>query len=119
LDAVLAACNAENVRPLTDQVIVFAPARIDYDIEVDVVKLTGFTDEEVETFVETALRELGDTKLLRLGRDVTISEIIQASRVEGVYDVTVTDPVANIDVDETEFAFLGTITVNITGQNSG
>jgi phage-related baseplate assembly protein len=119
LDAVLAACNAENVRPLTDQVIVFAPARIDYDIEVDVVKLTGFTDEEVETFVETALRELGDTKLLRLGRDVTISEIIQASRVEGVYDVTVTDPVANIDVDETEFAFLGTITVNIIGQNSG
>jgi phage-related baseplate assembly protein len=119
LDAVLAACNAEDVRPLTDQVSAISPTRINYDIEVDVVKITGFTDVDVETAVTDALRELGETKLLRLGRDITLSEIIQAARVEGVYDVTVVDPVANIDIDETEFGFLGTITVNITGSTTG
>lgn len=119
LDAVLAACNDESVRPLTDLVTVISPTRVNYNIEVDVVKVTGQSDQDVETFVETALRELGDTKLLRLGRDITISEIIQAARVEGVYDVSVVAPATNLDIADTEFGFLGTITVNITGSNDG
>lgn len=119
LDAVLATCNDEKVRPLTDQVNVSSPTRTDYDIEVDVTIFTDADPTVTQSDIQTRLDAFVLAKRQTLGQDVKISQIIAQSVTSGVYDVSVVSPAADIIVDNTEFAYCNTITVNIIGSTNG
>lgn len=105
-------CSAEDVRPLTDTVIVAAPIEKDYDITVDIIVANGFEINDVQSRVQAALAEFTHSKSIRLGQSVVLSHIVEVCRVRGVFDVNVISPSANMYVDYGEVAIVGNITVN-------
>nr|WP_295237841.1 baseplate J/gp47 family protein [uncultured Brevundimonas sp.] len=95
LDAVEKIVGAETVRPLTDHVMV-RPAQI-LTFEVT-ARITTFAGPDADV-VMTEARERLDAYLagsFRLGRDITRSAIIAALAAEGVQDVELTSPAANV-----------------------
>ncbi|GHT01560.1 baseplate protein [Bacteroidia bacterium] len=113
------ACNAEDVRPLTDTVIVSAPVIKNYAIAVNVTLYDSADSTTSQSDITAALNEYAQSKRGKLGQDVIKSHIIEACRLGSVYDVSVTSPVSNIVVSESEYAKCTGITVNITGFNHG
>ncbi len=119
INQVYAVCNAENVRPLTDTVLVAAPTRVDYKIEVDIVLYEGANAATLKAQILADLKTYATEKSKALGQDIICSHIAQICRKVEVYDVSVKLPVANIEVAEDEFAECGDIIVNITGFSRG
>ncbi len=110
LAAVDAALNADDVRPLTDQVIVVAAGIIAYDIRADLLITPGPDTEIVRAAAQTAVGVYAATRR-RLGRDVTLSGLYAALHQAGVEKVTLTAPVADVIVAENEASFAQTVTV--------
>ena len=54
-----------------------------------------------------------------MGQDIVISQIVSRANVDGVYSVSVTSPASSEVVEVNEVAIVGTITVNVTGENEG
>lgn len=116
---VYAACSPENVRPLTDTVVVAAPVRTDYQIQVDVVLYEDTDASEVQMQITAVLNAFASEKRTRLGQDIIRSHIAQICRIGTVYDVAVIHPVENIVITDTAFARCTEIAVNITGFSRG
>lgn len=112
-------CSAENVRPLTDTVIVSAPERKDYAITVDVVLYDGADAATERASIASILEDFVDEKREKLGLDIIRSHIAQACRLSSVYDVTVVAPAANLIISNEQFPNCTGITVNVTGFNRG
>jgi len=119
LDEVTAAVNSEKVRPLTDTVFVAAPERIEYAIEVNVTIFTDAVSGTVQQQIEDSLNAFVLEKRKKLGQDIMLSRIVSNSMVQGVYDVAVVEPSADIIVTPTEFGFCTSVTVNIIGSTNG
>jgi len=119
LDAVEAACNDEKIRPLTDTVEAVSPTKIEYDVEVNIVRYAdGPTSAEVEANVLAALEAFTLMKASAMGRDVHSSQVIAACMVEGVYSATLVG-FSNLVIPEGQYAFCTDITINITGSTTG
>ena len=112
-------CNAENVRPLTDTVIVSAPEREDYALMVDVVLYDGADAATERASITSALEDFAKEKRAKLGLDIIRSHIAQACRLSSVYDVTVVAPAANLIISDEQFPNCTGITVNVTGFSRG
>lgn len=112
-------CNAENVRPLTDTVIVAAPAVRSYSIRVDVELYESTDATAAQEEITARLREWATEKSKRLGQDIIRSQITQTCRIKSVYDVNVLLPADNIVVTDEQYAKCSGIEVNITGFNRG
>jgi uncharacterized phage protein gp47/JayE len=74
---------------------------------------------EIKTDVQTAVEQYVNTRAL--GQDVLLSEIIRVGKNSNAaaYDLVVTSPLANVSIDEDEFAKTGagtggTVTVTAT-----
>jgi phage-related baseplate assembly protein len=119
IDDIYRVCSAENVRPLTDTVIVSAPVSVDYAIDVDLILYDDVDADSVNTAVNAALTAYARQKCERLGQDIIKSHIAQVCRTGQVYDVIVNTPDENIIIGDGEFANCTGITVNITGFNRG
>lgn len=119
LDAVYAACNDRKVRPLTDTVLTDAPTIVPYDLEVDLVLITDADAVGIQTLVEDALAAYALERRQKLGRNIVGTQVIGKCHAASpdIYDVTLVG-FSDITVDETEFALVGTITVNITGYSN-
>jgi phage-related baseplate assembly protein len=113
------ACNAENVRPLTDTVIVSAPMVKDYSIEVNITPYAGSDSMGVQNEIQSALEAYSQEKRKKLGQDIILSHISQVCRLASVYDVHVVSPANNIVVEDGAFAQCTGITVTITDSNNG
>ena len=100
---VTAALNAEDVRPLTDQVTVQAATILPYTIEATIYTYDGPDPATVIAAAQTAA-EAYATNNRRLGRDITLSGIYAALHQSGVQRVELTAPVANIVVASDEAA---------------
>lgn len=103
LDAVEAALNAETVRPLTDLVTVQAATIVDFAIEATLTFRTGPDKALVQATAEAALADYL-TRSRRLGRAITRAGIIAALFPEGIQNVALASPVADVVVTETEAA---------------
>lgn len=119
LSLVEAALDPDTVVPLTDTVVVESPTVVDYDIEVDVVIYEGEDSAEIQELIEAALAEYAAEKAAAMGQDIVISQIVSRANVAGVYSVSVTSPASSEVVEVNEVAIVGTITVNVTGENEG
>ena len=85
--AVLAALSADNVRPLTDTVNVYAVTEIDYQIAGTVTLYSDSDPVSVGAAVNAAAAQFAIDLASRIQRDIVPEEIIAALTVPGVYRV--------------------------------
>lgn len=122
-DLILAACNDETVRPLTDKVSVKDPASASYNINV-----VYYTSEEntasmaeVSAAVNAAVSEYKSWQSARIGRDINPSKLIQYIMGTGVVKrVNVIAPVFTSlrdgsDHSTPQLAVIGTTTITNGG----
>jgi phage-related baseplate assembly protein len=102
--AVDAALNAETIRPLTDQVITQAAEIVPYNIDATLTLYPGPAPGPVREAVERALAAtLAATR--RIGYDITRSALFAALHRDGVQNVQITSPLADIVIGETQCAY--------------
>ena len=95
LSAVLAALNAEHVRPLTDAVIVRAPRLVPLQITASLMLRTG-PDPDHILARRTAALQTYLQQAQQQGNDITRAGITAALVEAGVQDVVLTSPAANV-----------------------
>ncbi|ADV47025.1 baseplate J/gp47 family protein [Nitratifractor salsuginis] len=112
---VVEALNADDVRPLTDQVQVASATVVTVDVTAKL-----YTRRNVDRAKAVAAATESVTALFanpQIGRDVPISRIIRALMVDGVEDVEVTAPSGTLTIGTEEVAVLGN--VGISAEESG
>jgi phage-related baseplate assembly protein len=118
LDQVYNACNDEKIRPLTDRVLTYSPTVINYDIVADLTIYNTAIGSDVQAAAIAALQAFADLRRKTLGQDITDSQIIRQIQIEGVYKVELVGW-SDLIVNDTEFPYCGSITVNIVGSVNG
>ncbi|PZO04854.1 MAG: baseplate assembly protein [Alphaproteobacteria bacterium] len=104
LALVEAGVSADDVRPLTDEVIVQSATIKPYSVQATLRTYAGPDPLVVMGAAEASLAEFIATNH-RLGRDVNLSGLYHALHVPGVQRVDLAAPLANIVCDDTEAAF--------------
>jgi phage-related baseplate assembly protein len=110
LDTVYAALSAEDVRPLTDMVVVESAEIIEYEIDATLTFYPGPDSAVVMGVAEDALAAYVE-KNHRLGRDITLSGIYAALHQEGVQNVALTTPSASLVVTWNQAPYCTDITL--------
>ncbi len=115
-DKVYHACNAEDVRPLCDTVRVQSANIITYQIEA---RLTLYPEVTASVTLEAAKSAVAKhvEKHHRLGHDITLSGIYSALHCEGVQNVAINQPVADIVIDDVSAGFCQSISVTVEGRD--
>ena len=121
--AVLAACNADEVRPLTDHVEVLDPTLVSYNINLTYYLSRTATQSaaEIQAAVGLAVERYKAWQSSRLGRDINPSTLIgMLMEVDGVKRVNLTAPVFTVLSDGSDntapaLASAGTETVTNGG----
>lgn len=113
------ACNPENVRPLTDTVVVAAPRIKNYTINLNIELYEDTDADSTKASIAADIAAYVTSKKKRLGQDIILSHIAQICRKSTVYDVSIVSPAANVVVGNQEFANCTQIDINITGFNRG
>jgi len=92
--AILAACSADSVRPLTDYVSVADPDVVSYDIDLTYYIPTNSTlsSSEIEAAVDAAVKEYVAWQCGKLGRDINPSKLYQLLMATGVKRVVLRSP---------------------------
>lgn len=116
LDAVKQKLNQEDIRPLTDTVEVTTAEQITYQVTAELtmypsaIESVSFAaaQSKLNTFVE---------KQYYLGRDITLSGIYVALHQEGVQNVHISQPVADIVVEPKKVAYCTAINITIRGRD--
>lgn len=114
LAAVNTALNAEDVRPLTDQVSVQAASIIEYQIHAALTMLPG---PDAELALMAANRNLDDyiARHQRLGKDVTRSGLFAALHVPGVHHVVLHQPATDLPITPLQSARCTQRSVTLAG----
>lgn len=114
LNKVAAAVNAEDVRPLTDEVLVKAAGIVPYKIAGKLYTLPGPDSSSV---LATALQRAHDyaESMHRIGRRPTLSGIYAALHIEGVARVELTSPAGDVAVSSTQASWCTSIDVEFGG----
>lgn len=114
IDTVSSVLSADDVRPLTDQVIVQSAAIINYQITATLYFYAGPGKDEVLASAQAAAEAYAQTQH-RLGRDVTLSGIYAALHQSGVQRVALTSPSADIVIDRQSASYCTAIALSDGG----
>jgi len=114
LAKITAHVSSETVRPLTDAVTVQSATIIPYQITATLTTYSGPDGSIVLAEAQRRVEEYRDRQH-RLGLDVTRSGIFAALHAEGVQNVALAAPAADVVVDRTQAAFCTGITVTYGG----
>lgn len=114
LNTVAAAVNADDIRPLTDEVIVQAAGIVNYQITGKIYTLPGPDSSSVLTTAQQRIAAYAES-MHRIGRRPTLSGIYAAMHIEGVDRVELTSPAADVAVGETQASWCTTINVTHGG----
>lgn len=92
--AILAACSAEDVRPLTDRVFVEDAVAVDYDVDLTYYLQNGISVSAAETqrMVQDAVSRYAAWQCGKLGRDINPSKLYQMLMETGVKRVELRAP---------------------------
>ncbi|PID61712.1 MAG: baseplate assembly protein [Gammaproteobacteria bacterium] len=99
LDSVYQACNAEDVRPLCDTVVAQSANIVQYQIEASLILYPEVTESLSLKVAQSAIEAFVE-KHHRIGHDITLSGIHRALHQEGVQNVHIGSPAADIIIDE-------------------
>lgn len=120
--AVLAACSADEVRPLTDRVSVEDPETVSYNIAFTyyIPKGTASSSAQIQEDVNAVVQEYVSWQAGRLGRDINPSELMGRLMRTGIKRVAMTSPSYTALRDGSDnavpqIASVGTITVTNGG----
>lgn len=104
----------ETRRPLTDFVTVQSAGIVEYAV---VATITTFSGPDGGVVLDAARVRLGEyvASSHRLGRDITRSGIFAALHVEGVQNVALTSPAADIVVSREQAPYCTGITLTYAG----
>ena len=93
--AVLSACNADEVRPLTDFVSVEDPEKVVYNVDITYYIQTDEDTNAAALEMEVAkkVREFTEWQSAKLGRDINPSRLISMLMETGIKRVVVREPV--------------------------
>lgn len=119
LTSVFNALNASTVRPLTDIVSVLSPAEVNYAIAANITLYETADQASLQDDLDAAAQAYADTQSATLGRDIVRSQLIAALSLNGVYNVELTSPAADIALTPNQWPSVTGITVNITGTAEG
>ncbi len=108
--------NDEDIRPLTDQVIVQSATILPYQLEA-VLTLYEGPDAEVVRAAALASATAFVIEQHRLGHDVTVSGLHAALHLAGVQKVTLVSPVADLVIDGSEAAYCSSVSVTVGGRD--
>lgn len=114
LSAVNATLSDEDVRPLTDQVLVESAVIVNYSIAAQLTLYPGPDADVVLAAANAAAAAYADTNH-RLGRDVTLSGLYAALHQEGVQNVLLTSPAATIVIARNHASYCTGITITSVG----
>lgn len=120
--AVLAACNADTVRPLTDLVSVKDPDTVDYDISFTyyIPRDAPISSAEIESSVDTAINQYVAWQSGKLGRDINPSYLVGLLMQTGIKRVVLTSPSYSVLNDGSNSGAPQVASVgNITATNGG
>jgi phage-related baseplate assembly protein len=94
LQKVGAILSADSVRPLTDTVNVNPVSEVDYQIAATISLYTDADPTTTMAAANAAAVQFALNQAGRIGRDIVASQLVSALSVPGVYEVTITAPVA-------------------------
>lgn len=117
ISAVVSALNANDVRPLCDQVTVQGAAIVPFTVAASLTFYPGPDSGVVREAAEAAVTSYTEAQH-RLGRDVTLSGIYAALHQPGVQKVTLTAPVADLTVSDAQAAFCTEVVVAVGGTDA-
>lgn len=105
--------NKKEVRPLTDNVVVNKATEISFHV---VAELKILPNQETATVYSNAAASLIDglKSLKQIGTDITLSEINQFLKVDGVKEVVITSPAANVEITDSEIGVNSVPTITYT-----
>lgn len=112
LQSVDAALNAEEVRPLTDQVQVVSAGVAAWDVVATLKILAGPDGGSLEEAAEAAVRRYGAARR-KLNKGVSQKAVIAALMQPGVEDLDLVAPAADIEADAETAPVLGDVTLTI------
>jgi len=121
--AVFAACNADEVRPLTDQVQVLDPAEVSYDIALTYYSSRDASQSgsDIQAAVAATAEAYQAWQSAKLGRDINPSTLISMiMQVDGVKRVDLVSPTYTVlsdgsDNTTPELAAVNTVTLTNGG----
>ena len=101
LSLVAAACNDRAVRPLTDKVLVAAPEKVEYriDLEYYISRAQAASANAIDAAAQGAVAEYIAWQRACLGRDINPTELIHRLRAAGVKRVALYEPAFQITPD--------------------
>jgi phage-related baseplate assembly protein len=112
--AAVTAALGDDVRPLTDNVTVQAAVILPYTVVATIKTYSGPDAAVVMAASQAAIESYTETSM-RLGRDITLSGIYHALHQDGVQNVTLTQPTADIVADWGQAARCTAITLTNGG----
>ena len=116
LNEVLAVCNADKVRPLTDHVTAVAPTTVSYDVNVSYN--IGNADKANATSIQAKVKEAVNAYILwqkeKLGRDIDPSKLNSLMVKAGAEKVSITSPVITT-VNPDQIAVSNNVTITFGG----
>lgn len=119
IDAIYGKLNDEKIRPLNDTVVVDAPEKVFYTIDVQLTLYTGAITGPTVEQVTKNLQAYADDRKVRLGRDAVRSQISALSQLKDlVYSVNVVSPASDVHVDFSQIAYCTGINVTVSGYSN-
>lgn len=116
INAVKKQLNAEHIRPLTDTVLVESAVILPYEIRATLTLYPSVLESVVMANVNQAITHYTNKQHL-LGIDITLSGIYSALHQEGVQNVKLTQPLADLIVQPHQAAYCSQIQINIGGRD--
>lgn len=104
--------NAEHIRPLTDTVLVESAVILPYEIRATLTLYPSVLESVVMANVNQAITHYTNKQHL-LGIDITLSGIYSALHQEGVQNVKLTQPLADLIVQPHQAAYCTQIQINV------
>lgn len=95
---VLATCSDDQLRPLTDHVVMHDPDIVNFDIDIKyyIPSGSGESAETISAAVQKAVNEYVKWQCSKMGRDIIPSKLIQLVMMAGAKRVEVTSPVYTV-----------------------
>ena len=112
--AVATAVNADNVRPMTDEVTVQSAVIVPYQVKGTITTFAG-PDSAVVLAESRKRLDAYVAESHRIGRDITMSGLYAALHCDGIQRVTLTSPADDIAIDRTQAPFCTTIELRYGG----
>ena len=106
----------EKIRPLTDNVQVLSPTKVDFEIAVEVTLFKDSDYSSVMAVLNEKLSEYKKNLSKKLGKNVIKTQIISLlNSTYGVYRVNILNPASDIDILENQWANLTNFSINFQG----